>query len=555
MKLRLITALCLSALFANPLFAGGAEVLTSVPGEAVGFVCIPDPGELDADVKSAIESLGFGGMVPLPDNSMLTMAQAQLPALKGLDREQPMIVAIMPGDDVENMDDTQVVMIPTKDPEAMLKDLNGSESGDHWTINIMGKSLVADAESNYVLIADRAEILDQVEASEGTMDKLLSSDVAGGMADLDVVIGLNVQALSSLITPWLEANLYPMLDAQASSDLEKDQMALQKKQIAKLLNGLNSMLIGIRMEDNALALRVVLGAKDGSELAKSMHVAVSSDSMLDGLPGGDWVLAGGQVMDLAQAKVQATNLDEMFSAYENAEGVDAAAMADLKSSLSRWMEISRGYRMSVSAAEGGDGVIAATMIAKAENSEEWLKLTKQSFDKAKALLDGLGDDLSEILDTMSMADADGGLNLKIDLSGLSKLDEDELEMIENIVGSDMSFEMKAVNDTDVLIYFGGEPAAASSSEAENAGINALADFLPTERNSVNYIFVDEAIELARKVLIAIDEDDLPFVTPEIEAPIAITATDGENWSMVDFVIPMEVIEAGRDIGMTMMGRQ
>ena len=55
-------------------------------------------------------------------------------------------------------------------------------------------------------------------------------------------------------------------------------------------------------------------------------------------------------------------------------------------------------------------------------------------------------------------------------------------------------------------------------------------------------------------MVAMDEEDLPFATPQVETPIAVTGTGGENWWRADLVVPMEVIAAGRDIAMTMMGQ-
>ena len=555
MRLRSTVALCISSLICSLAQAGESDALASIPGEAVGFICIPNPEELDQDIKKAIEKLGFSGMVPLPGNSVLTLAQAQVPALKGMDADQPLIVAIMPGDDPTEMDETQVVMIPTEDSKAMLNKLDGSESDGAWSVKVMGKSLVADTRDGYVLLADRKEILDDVESSEQAMDKVMMAKVAAGMSDQDLVVGLNVSALSGVIEPWLEDNFYPMMEAQAKTDLQKEQMKLQRKQFGRLLEGLRTMLVGLRMEDDGLAFRIALGAKEGTELADSMYVAVTDRPLLEGLSGGNWALAGGQVMDAKQAKVQAENLNEMFETYESIDGIDQEKLSELKGKLNAWIKNCRGYRMSLSPSpEGADGVFTTTVIASAEDGKDWMKLTGETFTLAKDLLGDLDEDVSKVLSAVSMQEQGELIDFAIDLSKVDQIDEDQQEMIENIVGADTTIHMKPMSDTEVMITFGAE-AAGGSSDAESTAINALSDFLPAERNSVNYIFVDQAIEVARKVLIAIDEDDLPFATPEIDEPIAMTATGGENWSMVDFVIPMEVIQAGRDIGMTMMGRQ
>ena len=94
------------------------------------------------------------------------------------------------GDDVSEMSDTQVLMIPTADPKAMLETLGSEESDGQLSVSIMNKTLVADTTDNYVLLADRPEILDEVEASKGTMQSLVAAPVAKGMDNLDLVIGI-----------------------------------------------------------------------------------------------------------------------------------------------------------------------------------------------------------------------------------------------------------------------------------------------------------------------------------------------------------------------------
>ena len=565
MKLRWMIALSLSSLCCMPARVAQADALAAIPKEAVGFVCIPNPSEFDSDVKRMIESLGFGGMVPLPNNSVLQMMQAQLPAMKDMDQGSPLIVSIMPGDDVTQMNDTQVLMIPTKDPKAMLETLGSEETDGQLSVSIMNKTLAADTTDNYVLLADRPEILEEVEGSKGTMQSLVAAPVAKGMENLDLVIGLNVAALSDVVKPWLEDNLFPMMQAQANTAVEKESMELNEENLRNLIDGVNTVLVGLRMEEGGIAMRVVFDVIEGSEFAETVHVAVTKDSLLAGLPNENWALAAGQIIDKESIAAQRKNLDQMFSVYENADGVNKEKLTDFRESLGRWLDISRGYRMSISpASESSEGVVDMTMIATSTDSKEWMKLTQETFDKGKAMAADIDEDeLTEALAAISMKSKGDEMIIGFDLSEISDIDDDQKDVIENLMGSEIALRMKTLNDKEVLITMGGGAArlaaiaggSSSGNPEDLKGIKELAAFLPAERNSVTYIFVDQCIELARKVLVAIDEDDLPFITPEIDTPIAIVGSGGDDWTSADIVIPMEVIEAGRDIGMTMMGQQ
>lgn len=566
MRLRWMCALCIFGVLSPGWLVAGepSESLDSIPSEAAAFICIPNPEALDADVQSVIQSLGLTGMVPLPNNSILTLLQAQLPVMQNMDADEPLIIAIMPGDDITEMNNTQVLMIPSENPKGMIDQLEGSESDGAWTVSIKGKNLSANTRDDYLLLADRAAILKDLEESKSAMQSTVAAPVAAGMADLDIIVGLNMPVLADAIEPWLEENFYPLMESQASTDLEKKSVALQKKQFSRLLQGLNMFMMGARMEDDGLAFRMVIGVKEGSEISKSMHMAVSSESLLKGLPAEAWALASAQVMDKKQAQAQLKSLDEMFEVYEEADGVDSAKLTKLRESVAKCVEMSRGYRMSISpSGDDAEGVFGMTVIAAAEDSQEWIEEVSNTFTLSKEVLGGLGEDASDYLNAIAMEEQGDAAVFSVDLSQVDDLDEDQVDMITELVGSDMAFRMKALNDTEVLISLGGGAARLetlanstdTSALAQHPGIKELAEFLPTERNSITYVFVDQCIELARKVLVAIDEDDLPFPTPDVDAPIAVSATGGKNWSMVDIVIPMEVIEAGRDIGMTIMGAQ
>ena len=93
------------------------DSLAVIPGDAVGFLCVPNPQALDADVQAAITKLGMAGAVPLPGNSVLALLHAQMPPLKKMDATGPLAVAFMPADSLQGLNDSQGMLIPCEDPQ------------------------------------------------------------------------------------------------------------------------------------------------------------------------------------------------------------------------------------------------------------------------------------------------------------------------------------------------------------------------------------------------------------------------------------------------------
>ena len=345
--------------------------------------------------------------------------------------------------------------------------------------------------------------------------------------------------------------------------MQKQSVELNKQQIKMLIEGMETMIIGLRLEESGLALRFAGSVKPGSELAKSTHMKVTDESILKGLPVERWAIVSGQVADETQMQAQVDNLEPMFEVYKSADGVDPKKLASLQDSLKKWLLGSRGYQLSVSPLdEDGNGVVGVSGVAKCQDSREWLRLTEETVRLGKELASTADGEAADFFNAFRVSSSDGVVAMEIDLSQIDEIDEDRQEMIANVIGSDTTLRMKAVGPDRVLMSFGGgatrlaslEKGMKENGQNESAWMKEIDEFLPATRNSVTYVFVDRSIELVRRVLVAMDEEDLPFATPQIETPVAVAGTGGENWWRADIVVPMDVIAAGRDIAMTMMGQ-
>jgi hypothetical protein len=389
--------------------------------------------------------------------------------------------------------------------------------------------------------------------------------MVAGLDQMDIVVGVNIDKLSTIVGSMLQDKFAELLELQAESELDKKSAELQKKQIERLMDGMRTMVIGLRIEDDGIMLHMAGSVKEGSELSESVHMPVTANSLLNGLPKENWAMAIGQLADEKQMRNQNKSLDEMFEVYQATEGIDKEELGRLRKKVETLTLMYRGYRGAVVPLETADGVVGVHMIADFEDSNQALTLTKEIFELGKVLVGDVDEKIATIFEAVEF-ESDGDVSvLNVNLEKIEQIDEDQLEMIEAVIGPEVAIRMLKLDDKRVLMSFGGgqdrlqklakDSADPVISREKHAGLEPLSAFLPAERNSVTYIFVAQMIELGRAVLNALDEDDLPFPTPEVTVPVAVTATGGENWWSVDAVIPMEVIKAGRDIGMTMLGRR
>ena len=146
------------------------DSLSVIPGDAVGFVCIPNPKSLDADVQTSITKLGLAGAVPLPGNSVLSMLEAQVPPVQKMDATRPLAVVFMPADSLQGLNKSQAMLIPCQDPKALIQEFNGKQGDNEtWDVSVMGTNLQASVRQKHLVLAQGAELVQQIKDSSESM--------------------------------------------------------------------------------------------------------------------------------------------------------------------------------------------------------------------------------------------------------------------------------------------------------------------------------------------------------------------------------------------------
>ena len=103
----------------------------------------------------------------------------------------------------------------------------------------------------------------------------------------------------------------------------------------------------------------------------------------------------------------------------------------------------------------------------------------------------------------------------------------------------------------------GLMAQAGSADApldDDPGIKRVAALLPKDRNSVVYVALDNIFTLVGNINKALEEEDeFPIQLGELNAPLALVGRGGDGWTQADIFIPTELLVAGKDAIMTMVG--
>ena len=313
------------------------------------------------------------------------------------------------------------------------------KQGDNgiWEVNVAGTSLQAAVRGDHLVLAKGATLVQEIKESSETMADKLPTPVREGMTDLDLIIGINLAKLSGMVQPLIEGQLFPLLESQATSSMEKRSVEVNKQQIKMLVEGMETMVIGLRLEASGIPLRFAGSVKSGSKLAESTHMRVTDAPLLQGLPAERWAIVSGQVADEIQMKAQADNLAPMFEVFKSADGVDQKKLAGIQESLEKWLLGSRGYQMAISQlSEDSDGVVGVSVIAQCEDSREWLRLSEATVRLGRELA-STADDERPLSSTPSASPVRMGVvAMKVDLSQIDEIDEDQQDMIANVIGSD-----------------------------------------------------------------------------------------------------------------------
>ncbi len=554
-----------------------SKALSVIPADAVGFICVPNVKELDADFQNTVQKLGLGGMIAPPFNSLSGVLNTFLHVDKGFDPNGAVAVVIMPANNWMEMLMKQALIIPATDARTLLESM-GAKAGEDgvWSLTINSQPAVAAAGNKYIVLAQMSDVAKAVAAGKKTAAATFNKHDLEALDGLDFVVWLNGVGLVKAFRPQIDQGINMITMMQRSNGaVGAAQSDMTKKQLTEFVDGVASIGIGVGLGADGLTMRMGFRATSGSELASSMKLDPTSESLLRGLPGDNYLFALGATMDPAAVAKATEQMDGFLAMAEKVEGIDLDQAGKLKGVLKEWAPMSTGIHAVVTAlAPGAGGVFGVALVFDTGNSARWTELfataaeTAMKLPKPDAIKD---DDLRDAFAALSFkrdAETIAGTKvhqLKFDVTKSEDLDDEDIEQLNALLGSDgVMIRAGTAGRGNAVITFGGgstyfgsvvEQAKSKSAPLDGEpGIQAVNKHLPKERASVAYFDVDRIVNWISVAQKAVDEDEEPFPVkmPSLDAPFVIVSTGGKAWQTSQFYVPMDLMVAIKDAVMGAM---
>lgn len=544
------------------------KALDAIPGDAMGFVCIPHIKHLDTNYQSWLNTLGLQMFVPATAQSLLSMIKQNAPMFGGLNEEAPLILVLLPVQGIGDFQTKVAVLVPTKDPSAMIAAMNGVEGEDGvWAVNIMGSPAQAVSTKGFVILSMSPDTAKAVRDRKSSLKaKFKAADIAV-FKDLDFAVWIDAQQVLSVARPLIDMLFLPMMMSQ--NTLESKAAAIQKKQLDMFMNGMASLTVGVAAGQTGIGLRFGFTFVPESDLAKQMLSTNSSRPLLRGLVAEEYLLAFGQVFDSNQMKQLVDSLDGYMSLAEDSEEIDEEQFQELRKTIRSLLPLVSGLRFVIDAPKHSDGgLISLSVVVDTSDSAKWVELFGRLAEQGETFIATVaknsGQDVEEVqlfrdaVAYQSNAETLGGVSvshLKIDLEKIvdaGEADADDLSKLRKVLGQEgLMLRIAAADAKTVVVSLGGGKAHfqrllthAKSNESpleQDPGIRKVAANLSDKKSFEMYLAVDHFFAAIERILKALGEDGLPFAVPQLDAPIGMSATNWPGGTRSDIFFPTELI--------------
>lgn len=552
--------------------------VASLPEDTMAYLVAPSLKHLDTDYQQALADLQLQAMTPPPFNSLSGALKSWQPAFAGLDENGPVAVLFLPVTNLMEFNTHQVIVLPVADPKAMLEGLGGKAGDDKvWEVTFMGQPSFAATAEKRVYVCRSREVAAKMASAKLGLDAKLKPAELKSLEGLDLALWIDTDRVLKVLKPQIDMMTAMMVGMQASSGpFGAKQAESTKKQIDRLVDGMTSLVIGIGLDKAGLDLRIGTNIRPGSELAKQSKSRITSEPLLRGLPADQFAVAFGAVLHPEYAGEAAKQFDVYAEMLTGVEGVDKAKADELKKTVQDMLGLAKAFRVSVEALPPGEnGFLGVSVIAESSDAKRWLELEGKLIELAKAIAGEVkaevaGEEVKAFASAVTFnaeAESISGrkvAQLKLDISKFPDADEDDIEGATKLLGKEgLTFRMAAPDANTMLVTFGGGAAymdrlmqsAAKNEPAleSSASVKKSASGVPAERNAVLYVAADRLIGMINQAMKAVDEEELPVRLPAGTSPIAMASTGGDDWGRMDLFVPTDVIVAGKNAAMVMIG--
>ncbi len=562
----LLAAVLAGAFAPSAAFAqSSADMLKMVPGDAWGFVMLRSLKTIDDKAQLLQETLNLP--IPAPVTPLLL---AQLNAGDTIEMNRPFCLVAM---DIQKlgMDKAFVMLVPAKDPKALLEKLMAEEAEEGVSAcTVMGQPAFAAIKEKVVILGPDKDTVAKVAKSQKTADEGFDKARLEALNKSDFYISAS---LASLWTAYGDMAKGFLTMAMAATD----PSGKSAEGYLKVFEEMAALDLALSLDKNAVNLSILVLPKTDSDLEKMMaDQKPGKESPLKLLPKEKYLLAFGGAVSFSEHTEKFASGTDLSSILKSAEipGLNEDAVKKLDKGLKNIAKATTGYALSAAALPAGpDGMIGLTVVLEVKDSKECIADLRKMY---KAIWEASEDeDLATVKQNIThAADAETVGDDKIDtitvnLEGLAEemdLSDDDLAGVKKIVGEKIMLRFGPAGGKHVVVTFGGGKKRFEAVHAglksgggglsDDSGIRKVAGQLPSPRIQEGFVAVDNILTLVKDVAKALgEEEEFPFELAAIEAPLAFATSMAGTCQRTDLLIPMKLITSVKELIETQMAAE
>lgn len=473
-------------------------------------------------------------------------------------------------------------------------------------IKIMGQPVYAAVKGKYLIVGPNQECIVNVLKTKKTLAEGMAEARLAALEKSDLYLSLSMSAVVSATKDMIKPLL---LMATAASDPQGKNI----EKLFKIFEELAAFDLGMRFDKSGLTLVALMTPQKDSDLEKLMGDSKNTDKpLLAMLPSEKYLFTMGTTGGYSEHSTKFSEEDWFSQMLKpaNVKGLNEAALKTIDAELMKMAKAAGPMAMSVSfIPEGAEGMFGVTVIAQPKAPQEYVDGIRKIYKTLLTVADGEtkekaadkteggkdkkaadkkeakgeeGDEdkdaegkggknsAKELVDKLKQyivhtADAETVEGAKVDtlavklqvLTELGQFQEDDVGLIEKVLGKEIAIRFAAVGDKHFVMTFGGGKKrfesvckhlkSAGDSLDKDAGIKEAATQLPSPRISEFYFAADNIVQAIKAVAKALgEEEEFPFDVPAINAPVAMSGALIGTAQQINIVIPMKLIKATKD---------
>ncbi len=571
MSFLLLPAVCVGLLMPQPAVAAEPkELLKLVPQDAWGFIVLRSLETVDKKADELNKMLGL----QLPPVSVLISGQFQLGDT--LDTKSPFGLVVLDvskhGGQTGMQAPPFVILVPAKDPKAMLAKLGaGEEKEGICACTIMQQPSFVAVKGKMLLLAQTEAVLKTVVQAEKNISEGVADARLAALEKSDLFISIAVNKAFAPYKDMFKMMLAPMLGVAGTNPADLDKAI-------KVFDEMDAIDIAATLDREGASLRMLFCPQKDSDLEKWMKDNKnSSESLLAVLPNEKYLLALGDTGGYSehrskfQQEQHVVPTLDMLKMFGLAFEYDKTAAETIDVELLKMTKAKGPSAVCISALPGGaEGMIGLAAVTECKDPKEYVESFRTIFTSVWKLCDDedfqgckefvIHEKDSETLEGNKV----DTIRFKMrDMAQQFEADEQDIKGAEGILGKDLVLRFGAVGGKHVVFTFGGGKqryealcksvsAKSGKSLAEAEGIAALSKRLTSPRFAECYVAIDNIIHLFKEAAKLFEEEgEIPDVPP-INAPVACGIAQIGSVMEFELVVPAKLITSIKKVFDDMM---